>query len=101
MNPFDVLINDLFSAKDFTEQCKVNGKLLTCIVSSIATDTVVTRFGVDEGISFYLTIKATDYKPRKNDLIEYNNNRYKVDFFTLDSAGKTHAIYLRSVTTKG
>lgn len=101
MNPFDVLINDLFSAKDFTETCKVNGKSLTCIVSSIATDTVVTQYGVDEGISFYLTVKATDYKPKKNDLIEYNRNKYKVDFFSLDSAGKTYSVYLRSVTTKG
>lgn len=100
MNPFDILIEDIFNANDFTEWCSVNGKRIKCISSSITADSEYTLYGVDEGINFYLMVKASEYAPKKNDRVVYKNRSYKVDMFTLDSAGKTYNIYLKSLSSK-
>jgi hypothetical protein len=100
MNPFDILIDDIFHAVDFTEKCLVNGKNITCITSAITADSEYTLYGVDEGINFYLMVQAKEYTPKKNDKITYKNKTYKVDIFTLDSAGKTYNVYLKSLSSR-
>lgn len=100
MNPFDVLIEDIFNANDFTEWCSVNGKRIKCISSSLTVAPQYTLYGIDDGINFYLMVKASDYKPRKNDKIIFKNGTYKVDMFALDSARKTYNVYLKSLSSK-
>ena len=100
MNPFDVLIEDIFNNNDFADYCLINNKKTKCIASEITNDASYTAFGIDEGISFFLRIRATDYKPNKTDKIIYKNNLYKVDNFVLDSAAKTYNVYLKSLSSK-
>lgn len=100
MTPFDVLIEDIFNAHDFTEWVSVNGRQIKCISSSITADSEYTLYGVDEGINFYLMVKASEYTPKKNDKLVYKNKPYKVDVFTLDSAGKTYNVYLKALSSK-
>lgn len=100
MNPFDFLIEDIFNCNDFVEFCYINNRKTKCISSEINTDSDYTAFGIDNGVSFFLRIKKDNYRPKKGDLITFKQMKYKVDTFTLDSAGKSYNIYLNSVTTK-
>lgn len=100
MNPFDYLVEDIFRCKDFVEYCVINNKQIPCIVSAISNLEVYTEYGVDDGISFYLQIKVTDYRPTKNDRVTYKDVTYKIESFTTDSTGKTNNVFLKSLTTK-
>lgn len=100
MNPFDYLIEDIFNSSDFVDFCYINNRKTKCIASSITTDSNYTPFGVDDGVAFYLQIKKNDYTPKKSDKIVYKNQQYKVDTYTLDSAGKSYNIFLKSLTSK-
>ena len=51
-----------------------------------------------EGISFSLSVRVADVasRPKKNSLLTYNGTEYRVAETTLDSAGLTWTIYLKS-----
>lgn len=100
MNPFDVLIEDIFNNDDFVDYCFINNKKTKCIASEITNDASYTAFGIDEGISFFLRIKTSDYNPKNTDKIIYKNHLYKVDNYVLDSAAKTYNVYLKSLSSK-
>ena len=100
MNPFDYLIEDIFNSSDFVDFCYINNRKTKCIASEITNDASYTAFGIDEGISLFLRLKVSDYKPDKTDKITYKNHLYKVDNFILDSAAKTYNVYLKSLSSK-
>lgn len=101
MNIFEKAIEDVFSIPEFQETFILNGKEITCISYEISQDTLYTQFGIDEGISFYLTCKIKDYtSPKKGDRISFRGNQYKLDSFTADSFNLTYKLYLRSLTSK-
>lgn len=97
MNPFDVLVDDIFGNADFAESCTVSGRSMKCVVSSIDRNAAFTEFGEDAGVGFSLTIRAADYpNPSKGDRLTYRGTVYRVDRSVLDSAGKTVNVYLKN-----
>ena len=100
MTAFEILIDDIFSNKDFIDKFTVDGMEVACVVSQITEKETYTAFGLDDGISFYLQVKSSDYKPSKADKIIFKGGTYKVDYFVLDSAGLTYSVYLKALSTK-
>lgn len=96
MNVFENFYKDLFNSPDFQRTAKINGVSTPCLVSQITTQEELTRYGIDEGISFYLRVRAKDYDPKKSDEVEYNGKKYLVDNFILDGQGLTNKVYLRN-----
>lgn len=98
MNPFEVSINDIFSAPDFLESCTVGSSTIPCIASAIPADSVYSEYGFAEGITFALSVRCADLadRPKRNDLIQYKGTDYRVADTTLDSAGLTWTIHLKS-----
>lgn len=98
MSTFEQAINDIFSAPDFLETCLIGETYYLCIASAIPADSVFSEFGFAEGISFSLSVKVADVasRPKKNTLITYDGTQYRVAETTLDSAGLTWTIYLKS-----
>lgn len=101
MNPFEVGINDIFSNSDFLESCMIGTTAYPCIVSAIPADSVYSEYGFDEGITFDLSIRVSDLpdRPKKNTILNYKDTDYRIAETTLDSAGLTWKIFLKSKTT--
>lgn len=101
MNIFEKMIDDCFDIPEFFEFfiCE-NGDLIKVISYEINTDTIYTEYGVDQGVSFYLTCKTKDYTPKKGDKITFRNKKYKVDNFSADSFNLTYKIFVKDITTK-
>lgn len=100
MTPFDCLVDDLLNNTDITECVTVNGRLVRAGVSSLEYAPGVTDYGLDDGESFYLTVRFSDAGGiRRGTLISYRGKQYKVTSTETDSAGLTVSIYLKSVTT--
>ena len=97
MNPFDVLVEDIFKAKDFTETCMISGVRHVCVASPIMAEEMFTDYGSNPGVSFKLTIKKITEIKRGNRVL-YRNSEYKVARFEEDSAGLTIDLYLQSIT---
>ena len=102
MNPFEQAIEDIFAMPDFVESCTIGTETVTCIASAVSIDPAVTRFGMDDGESFYLQVKMSDLTavPAKNSIVTYNGTQYRVDRAQVDSANLTVSIYLKSKSTK-
>lgn len=102
MNPFEQAVEDIFTMSDFVESCTIGTEAISCIVSAVSIDPAVTRFGMDEGESFYLQVKMSDLTavPAKNSVVTYRGTQYRVDRAQVDSANLTVSIYLRSKSTK-
>ncbi len=101
MNCFEKMIDDVFAVPQFqTFFIDQNGNRIIAIVFQTTCQTIYTEFGVDTGISFYLTCKVADYQPKKGAKITYNGKEYKIDQFSTDSFGLSHNIFLRSLTSK-
>lgn len=98
MSAFEQAINDIFSAPDFLEECTIGETSVPCISSAIPADSVYSEFGFAEGISFSLSVRVADVasRPKKNSLLTYNGTEYRVAETTLDSAGLTWTIFLKS-----
>ena len=101
MNAFQKMIDDVFNVPEFCEKFKTEaGKEIITICYEISFDAVYTEYGIDDGISFYLTCKAKDYSPRKGEKIIFRGKTYKIDSYKTDSFSLTHNIFLRNVTSK-
>lgn len=101
MNAFEKMIEDIFNIPQFQEYFVTSSnKMVTAICYSTDVDTQFTQFGVDSGMSFYLTCKCADYTPKKNQIITYRNTKYKIDTFSMDSFKLTYNIFLRDLTSK-
>ena len=101
MNMFEKMIEDIFRVKQFVSVFHTDtGKQVVCISYETDTDSIYTQFGIDTGVSFYLTCKVTDYTPKKGQKLEYNGKKYKIDSFTADSFNLCYKILLRDLTSK-
>ena len=95
MNIFENFYKDLFASNDFKREVKINGVKMSCIVSQITVNEEFTKYGIDEGVSFYLRVQAKDYVAKKGDEVEFNGKNYLLDNFVLDGQGLTYKIYLQ------
>ena len=102
MTIFQQMVNDVFQVVDFTQSFRdvETNKEIICIAFSIENNEAYTQFGVDDGISFYLTCKKNDYVPRKNNKIIFRNQIFKIDNFSVDSFNLSWRIFLKSEMSK-
>lgn len=101
MNIFEKMIDDVFDIPEFIQYfCTPDNKDVVAISYEKATDTIYTEYGIDDGVSFYLTCKVKDYTPKKGDKITFRNQVYKVDTFSADSFNLTYKIFLKDLTSR-
>lgn len=99
MTPFDVLVEDIFRNKDITEEMIFNGRRCRVGVSAIDIVPEVTDYGAEQGVSFYLSVRAEDAAGiKRGSLIEYRGQTYKVARTEIDAAGLTVNVFLVGVT---
>lgn len=101
MTPFDIATNDIFGNPDFADTAEIGEKKVTVIASEIAENAALTEFGIDEGVSFYLRVRKSDLEsePKKNDIVQYHGERFRIASVTLDSAALVYKINLKSMST--
>lgn len=103
MTPFDIATEDIFGNPDFTEMATFGQQTgVVVIASEISEDARLDEFGLDEGVSFFLRVRKADLntQPAKNQLVAFNGIQYRIDRFTLDSAGLVYRIYLKSKSSR-
>ena len=101
MNAFEQMIEDCFSVPEFIEYFTTeDGAEIVSVAYSVDVDEQYTEFGMDNGISFYLTCKTADFTPTKGAKITFRGKQYKIDTFSADAFDLTYKIYLKSLTTK-
>ena len=95
----------MMSNPDFTELCYIGGSTAgtVCVASETAESPVLTEFGDDDGVSFFLRIEGRllSSPPKKYEHITFRGVTYKIDRADLDSAGLVYRVYLKSLTSKG
>lgn len=103
MNPFETATIDIMTNPDFRETATFRGADVSVVASELAESPVLTEFGEDDGVSFFLRIEARllDSPPKKYELITFRSVTYKIDHIDLDSAGLVYRVYLRSLTSRG
>jgi len=95
MNPFQRMMNEIFSNQDFTEFFQIDGMNYTCIVSPIADDISFTEAGVESGENFTLDIKLPVFKmPKINDRLKFRDKWYKIESIQTDSANSSIKIFI-------
>ena len=95
MNPFEKLMNDIFSNKDFLEQCTIEGKTYNCICSSLPEGVIYTDYGQESIANFTLDIKfPLKGQIKKNTKVVFRGQKYKVDQVQLDSANTSIKLHL-------
>lgn len=95
MNPFEKLMKDIFSNKDFLEQCKIQNKTYSCICSTYETGISYTDVGIESEQNFSLDIKLpVDRFPKRNDKLIFRGKKYKISNITTDSANQSIKINL-------
>lgn len=101
MNAFEKMIDDVFKVTDFIEYFYTEDNIpITTIAYQMNTDQQYTEFGVDNGVSFYLTCKVSDFTPKKGKKIIFRNTTYRIESFYTDAFNLSYNIYLRSLTSK-
>ena len=99
MTPFEVLVDDIFRNKDITEEMVFTGKRCRVGVSAIDIVPDVTDFGAEQGVNFYLTVRAEDAAGiKRGSLIQYRGQTYKVARTEIDAAGLSVNVFLVGVT---
>lgn len=101
MNPFEIATDDIFENPDFVETATVGGVPVPVLASELTADAMLTEFGMDDGVSFYLRVRKADLEPepKKNDIVQYHGERFRVASVTLDSAALVYKIDLKSIST--
>lgn len=104
MNPFEQATIDMMTNPDFCEVCYIGGSTVgtTCVCSELTEAAVITEFGDDAGVSFYLRVEARllATAPKKYDKVVFRGVTYKIDRLELDSAGLVYRIYLKSLSSR-
>ena len=100
MNIFQSAIEDIFNTKEFTEYFTADNKTVVCIAYQTNVNSLYTQFGIDNGMSFYLTCKVKDYTPKKGNIITFRNKQYKIDEYKADSFNLCFNIFLKDLTSK-
>lgn len=103
MTAFEQATITMMNNPDFVESCTFRESSVPCVASETAESPVLTEFGEDEGVSFYLRIEGRLLvsPPKKYEKITFRGTTYKIDRADLDSAGLVYRIYLKSLTSKG
>lgn len=102
MNPFETATNDIFLNPDFAETALIGSSTVTVLASDISADPQLSEFGLDDGVSFFLRVRAVDLAapPKKNDLITFNGVEYRVASVVLDSSALVYRINLKSKSSR-
>ena len=103
MNPFETATQTIMTNPDFTDTAVIAGSTVTVVASELSEAELLTEFGEDAGVSFFLRVEARNLAtpPKKYDIIEFHGAEYKLDRSDLDSAGLVYRLYLRSLTSLG
>lgn len=100
-NIFEKMIDNVFSVPQFIEYFTTeDGKEVVTVSYSVDTNTQYTEFGMDNGVSFYLTCKVKDYTPKKGLKITFRGKEYKIDYYHADAFDLTYNIFLKSLSSK-
>ena len=95
MNPFQKMMNDIFSNKDFLEQCLIEDTYYECITSPIEDAIAYTETGVESEENFTLDLKLPLIPmPNKGDKVTFREKLYKISDITVDSANTSVKIHL-------
>lgn len=98
-NPFQKMINDIFSVEDFLEDCFIEGQHYKCITSPITDNISFADTGLVDEENFTLDLKLPISKiPKKNDKVKFRDENYKINFIEKDSANTSIKIYLVSLS---
>ena len=94
-NPFQKMINDIFSVEDFLEDVFIESIHYKCIVSPIVDNVTFSEVGVESEENFTLDIKLPISKmPKKNDKVKFRDENYKINFIERDSANTSIKIHI-------
>ena len=102
MNPFEIATEDIFSNPDFLDTAIIAGNEVPVIASEITEDEQLTEFGLDDGVNFFLRVerRLLTVPPKKNMLLSFKGNEYRVAKASLDSAGLVWKIDLQSKSSR-
>ena len=94
-NPFQKMINDIFSVEDFLEDCFIEGQHYKCITSPIVDNVTFSEVGVESEENFTLDIKLPiSHKLKKNDKVKFRDENYKINFIERDSANTSLKLHI-------
>ena len=94
-NPFQKMINDIFSVEDFLEDCFIESIHYKCIVSPIVDNVTFSEVGVESEENFTLDIKLPiSHKLKKNDRVKFRDENYKINFIETDSSNTSIKIHI-------
>ena len=100
-NPFQKMINDIFSVEDFLEDVFIESIHYKCIVSPITDNVSFGDAGLVDEENFTLDLKLPISKmPKKNDKVKFRDENYKINFIEIDSANTSIKIHIVA-TSKG
>ena len=94
-NPFQKIINDIFSVEDFLEDVFIESIHYKCIVSPITDNISFSEVGVESEENFTLDIKLPiSHKLKKNDKVKFRDENYKINFIETDSSNTSIKIHI-------
>ena len=94
-NPFQKMINDIFSVEDFLEDVFIESIHYKCIVSPIVDNVTFSEVGVESEENFTLDIKLPiSHKLKKNDRVKFRDENYKINFIETDSSNTSIKIHI-------
>ena len=94
-NPFQKMINDIFSVEDFLEDVFIESIHYKCIVSPITDNISFSEVGVESEENFTLDIKLPiSHKLKKNDKVKFRDENYKINFIETDSSNTSIKIHI-------
>lgn len=90
MNPFEKMMQTIFSNKDFLQKCYIENIEYDCIISSINEDMVFAEAGLETGEVFTIDLKLPiSPMPKINDKVIYREKEYKISNIATDSANQS------------
>ena len=94
-NPFQKMINDIFSVEDFLEDVFIESIHYKCIVSPIVDNVTFSEVGVESEENFTVDIKLpVSRMPKKNDKVKFRDENYKINFIERDSANTSVKLHI-------
>lgn len=101
MNAFEKMVQDVFNVPEFVEYFyDENNTPIKTIAYSVNVEEDFTEYGVDNGVTFYLTCKRDDYAPKRGNKIRFRGETYKVANYSIDAFNLSYKIFLKSITSK-
>ena len=98
-NPFQKMINDIFSVEDFLEDVFIESIHYKCIVSPIIDNVSFGEAGLVDEEDFTIDIKLPISKiPKKNDKVKFRDENYKINFIERDSANTSLKLHIVSLS---